>query len=97
MQYALESSIMAALLLAAAARAARPAGLLAFAGRWWQTWQIFKPRWLPDKPTGGCASCTSFWFVGFPVAVAVALTGGGWWAISVPFCVAVLSETLILA
>ncbi len=83
---------MAALLLGAVARAARPAGLLAFAGRWWQTWQIFKPRWLPDKPTGGCAQCTATWLPGVPVAVAVAFTGGGLWALAVPLLVGLLFD-----
>lgn len=70
---ALTISLIAALLLAAAARATRPKGALDFLAPAWQWWLIMRPSWLPDKPTGGCAMCTAFWLPGVPVAVAVAL------------------------
>lgn len=95
MIHALAASCIAALLLAAIVRAARPAGLLDFLGDQWQVWQIFKPAWLPDKPTGGCAMCTAFWLPGIPVAAAVAYTGGGWWALAVPALVGVVFEIAI--
>lgn len=97
MSDALNASLVAALLLAALVRATRPGGLLAFLAIPWQWWAIHKPMWLPDKPTGACAMCTAFWFIGVPVAVAVALcTPAGWWAITVPPMVAVLAETLLI-
>jgi hypothetical protein len=96
MSYALTASLFAALLLACLVRAARPGGLLEFLGDQYEAWQIFKPKWLPDAVTGGCILCTTFWWLGLPVALLVALTGGGWWSMAVPCLVAVLSEILIL-
>lgn len=90
MNHALAASLMAALLLAAIVRAARPGGLLAFLAPAWQWWLIYRPAWLPDKATGGCAQCTATWVPGVPVALAVAATGGGWWSLTVPVLVGIL-------
>jgi hypothetical protein len=96
MFHALAASHLAALLLACICRAARPGGLLDFLGEQWEAWLIFRPKWLPAKPTGSCVLCTCFWLPGIPVALAVALlTPAGWWALAVPFCVAVLSDILL--
>lgn len=94
--HALVCAAVAALLLAAIAHGARPHMLLAgTVGRAWQWWLIHRPLWLPDKPSGGCTFCTAFWVPGVPVAVAAALTGAAWWALAVPFMVAVLAAKLI--
>ena len=103
MMYALCASIMAALLLACLVRAARPGGLLRFLAGWWKWWLIHRPGWLPNKPTGGCILCTTFYVPGFLVAALVLLhttpyqgaTGLNWWAVVVPALVAVLSESFI--
>ena len=93
MQTALTAAIMCSLLLACIVRAARPGGLLRFLAGYWETWLINRPAWLPGKPSGDCAFCTCFWCPGIPAAVAVALlTPAGWWALTVPFLVAVLSD-----
>lgn len=97
MIHALAASLMCALLLASICRAARPGGLLYFLGEQWQAWLIYRPRWLPKKPTGSCILCTTFWLPGLPAAILCAcFTPAGPWAATVPFCVAVLSEILIL-
>jgi len=97
MQHALTISLLTALLLACLVRAARLGGLLDFLREPWQAWLIYRPRWLPQKPTGSCILCTAFWLPGLPVAIlAACFTPVGWWALAVPFCVAVLSEILIL-
>lgn len=93
---ALTAALMASLLLSALVRAARPGGLLAFLAGYWQAWLVRRPVWLPGNPTGDCALCTCFWLPGLPVAVLVALhTPAGWWALTVPFLVAVLAELLL--
>jgi hypothetical protein len=90
------ASCIAALVLAAIARASRPAGLLAFLGGWFEWWLIMRPAWLPEKPTGSCVSCTTFWFIGVPVALYGGIAcGWGWHALLVPLMVAQLSETLL--
>lgn len=94
MMHALAAALIAALLLASVVRAARPQGLLEFLAGWWEWWCIFKPRWLPDKPTGACAMCTAFWLPGIPAA-ALAYVGAGWWCLVVPFIVGVVFEIAI--
>lgn len=94
---------MAALLLAAVCRAARPGGLLRFLAGWWEAWLIHRPAWLPLKPSGSCILCTTFWLPGLPVAGLVLLCtapylgadGLNWWAVTVPFLVAILSDSFI--
>lgn len=103
MIHALCASLVAALLLACLVRASRPGGLLAFLRSWWVMWLIYRPGWLPDKPSGGCCLCTTFYLPGFPVALLVLLhtapyqgaPGLNWWALAVPALVAVLSESFI--
>ena len=96
MIHALAAALIAALLLAAVARATRPQGLLAFLAPAWQWWLIYRPTWLPDKISGGCAMCTATWLPGVPVAVLVALfTPAGWWAMTVPVLVGVIFEIAI--
>ena len=98
MIHALAASLMCALLLAAVCRAARPGGLLDFLREPWQAWLINRPRRLNRKMSGDCIMCTTFWLPGLPAAIlAACLTPTGWWALAIPFCVAVLSEILILA
>jgi hypothetical protein len=90
---ALAASLIAALLLAAVARAMRPSGLLDFLAPAWQWWLIMRPVWLPEKASGGCAMCTATWIPGVPVAAAVALlTPAGWWALCVPILIGVVFE-----
>jgi hypothetical protein len=97
MIHALAASLMCALLLACVCRAARLGGLLSFLGEQWQAWLICRPAWLPKKSSGDCVLCTTFWLPGLPVAMLTAcFTPAGPWAATVPFCVAVLSEILIL-
>lgn len=96
MHEALTISLLTALLLAAVCRAARPGGLLDFLREPWQAWLIYRPKWVPWQ-IGSCILCTTFWLPGLPVAIlAACLTPAGLWALVIPFCVAVLSEILIL-
>lgn len=93
MIHALAASLMASLLVACLLRASKPKMLLSFLGEQYEAWQITKSPKLPNKPTGGCCFCTSFWLPGIPVAIAVAwFTPAGWWAISVPFLIATLTD-----
>jgi hypothetical protein len=87
--------ITVALLFAAIVCAAAPGGLLSFLSRWYLWWQIHKPMWLPNNPTGGCVACTTFWLIGVPCALYGGIYGGwGWQAVLVPPMVAVLSDKL---
>lgn len=96
MMYALAASAMAALLLACLIRAIQPGNLLAALTPAWVWWIIFRPAWLPRKASGDCAFCTAFWVPGVPVALVAGLCGpAGWWALTVPFLVAVLTDKLL--
>ncbi|GAA4393591.1 hypothetical protein GCM10023186_45290 [Hymenobacter koreensis] len=89
-------SCSVALLLACVVRAARPGHLLGFLLPAWEWWLVYRPGWLPAKPTGACAYCTAFWVPGLPAAVATGLlTPAGWWAVLVAPFSAYLFEYLI--
>jgi hypothetical protein len=92
---ALNVALLVALLLRAGVRAAGPGGLLAPVGRWWQWWLIYRPTWLPDKPSGSCLLCTTFYVPGLPAAALAYALGAGYWAVVVPLCVAALSDFLL--
>ena len=95
MSQALTVALLVALLLRAVVRAAGPDGLLAPLGRAWLWWLIYRPAWLPDKPSGGCLLCTTFYLPGLPAAALAYTTGAGWWCLLVPPCVAALSDFLL--
>lgn len=99
LQVVLTVSAVAALLLACVVRAARPGHLLAVLGKAWQWWLIYRPGWLPGKPSGDCPYCTAFYLPGLPLALltGVCLLHGpaSWLAALVPPFTAFLFERLI--
>lgn len=95
MSLALQSGILAALLVYALLRASRSGQLLGFLSGWFEAWLVYRPRWVPRKPTGNCAGCTALWWVGVPAGILAAAHGAGWWGLAVPLVVYALIEKLL--